>query len=795
MSIVINTKKDVLSSLACPTCGARVNYKPGDTYTMCLYCGNTFNIKQVEETVVESNGSNQADASGKPESMVSKIDTSSSALAYINYYFNSFDWESYAYGTECRIYELDEIVEKMKVLSADNYKTWVAAFLVTVTPFAKKIEYRKHIFENILNEFKKNNLDAYGMYDSYKKAGLILKNKHDSVLKEANDYLAYANEYGIPKNELDTLKKNLKEIEVSGIEDDLYDSIIDIPEIKKFIVERDKEIAKKLKEKGLDAEELYARAQTLVECGNYNAALPPLYTLGNYKDCAFLARKISSLCVLNSEVFVQNNKCFLIRNKDGVRTLRDITNKEEAKNVLAKHLPQHYYNYGNLILYFEEPSNVLVAYDLNGKQEVFRSKNSYGDAKTMLLEKEGKFLVATANQIKALDLVTFKFTTIVDKLGVFYNFIDHYAVYSLDGSNSVFIIDLLTKESFSIVTNASNLALIGDLAEDKLVYTLRSPSQDNRKLVVYDFKKQEKYLVERNIEGHCSVIDGTLFYLVRDNKGINYLISRDTNCENRKEICSYVSKALFISGDYLYFIRSNRYNTALCKVNLVNPNGVKTIATQIDEFVKVENGELYYVDDRSALRKVRMNGTYNQLICSRVKTVLLAGDDHLVFQASDGESIDSLYAVKFNEEGHRKLAYHITDSQLYDEKTVYYIWHVYETKNGVPSWRRKLCKQDLETYEETVIFDITAQAPQPVSNGLAVFLGIIGGILAVAAIVCLVVFINNVSAYYNYERDDVLYGFLVAFFILISFSALSIFGSWASTRKNKKIREENQNLI
>lgn len=776
MSIVINTKKEVLSSLTCPTCGARVNYKSGDKTTMCMYCGNTLTISTVEETSYDDSSNFQGGGSPK-QSIANRIDTSSSALAYINYFFDTFDWDGFAYGTEIKINELEELVDKMRISSADNYKTWVASFLVTTIPFIKKIQYRSSIFKNIIEEFKKDNIDSYGMYETYKKTGLIIKEKHTSVLKIANDYLSYANKYGIPKTELSPLNEKLNELEKCNVDENLHESITDIPEIKTFISERNKQIIKELKDKGLDAESLYQEALGNIEKKKYNAAIPSLYTLGNYKDSAILLSKISSACILNKEVFIQDNESYLVREKEGIRTLRDVTNKETARKVLATRLSEKFVSYGNLLLYFEAGSQYLVAYDLQEKREVFKSKKSFPNAKTLLLEDEGKFIVGNSNNIGAFDLVTFNFETLVDKMNVFYRFIDHYGFYS-SKDNETTVIDLVTKESFIINRQGKDIVLVGDLNKGQLVYTLKNPNNNNLKLCLYDFNEKKKFVIESNIEGHCSVINGSLFYLVSDNKNIKYLIMRDNNCENRKEICSYVSKALFISGDYLYFIRSNRYNTALCKVNLVNSGKVITIATQIDEFIKVENGELYYVDDRSSLRKVRMNGSHDQLICSKVKSVVLVNSNQLVFQASDGENCDSLYAIRFNEEGHTKLAYNIDCSQLYDDEYAYYIKNINATSGaGVTLIKKTLCKVNLNTYVETIIFDITSQEPQSVSLALPIFLGIMS---TIAFIVSIILFANNLTV------GGVI--FLIITIIFIAFLPVSII-------RYKRIKEKNMDLI
>ena len=145
-----------------------------------------------------------------------------------------------------------------------------------------------------------------------------------------------------------------------------------------------------------------------------------------------------------------------------------------------------------------------------------------------------------------------------------------------------------------------------------------------------------------------------------------------------------ISSVLFEQGGWIYFIRKAGYNSVLCKSRL---DGSKycIIAADIDKFIEIKNGYLYYINFDSSLVKVRMDGSNLQELCEDVEEVLQVQEDRIVFVSLDdkikvsgfenmtAKAVKSIYAVDFSGSGIMKLAYNVKSAKLYDENTVYYV--------------------------------------------------------------------------------------------------------------------------
>ena len=128
------SEKVSLKAMKCPTCGATLKAKNNTEAITCVYCGNTV-VPVAEATAAPQN--NTAGFSGVVK--VEGIKTSSSALAYIEQFFEEYDWEAFAYAQSLTVAEIDKLANSLKVSSADDKNTWFACFKAISIPFANKI--------------------------------------------------------------------------------------------------------------------------------------------------------------------------------------------------------------------------------------------------------------------------------------------------------------------------------------------------------------------------------------------------------------------------------------------------------------------------------------------------------------------------------------------------------------------------------------------------------------------------------------------------------------------------------
>jgi hypothetical protein len=147
------------------------------------------------------------------------------------------------------------------------------------------------------------------------------------------------------------------------------------------------------------------------------------------------------------------------------------------------------------------------------------------------------------------------------------------------------------------------------------------------------------------------------------------------------------------------------------------------IAADIEKFIDIKNGYLYYINDVSTLVKVRMDGSNLQELCDDVETVLSVKEDKIIFVSIDDrittgsfeqtttKIVKSIYAVDFSGSGKIKLAYNIKNAKEYDENTVYYI-AAKEIKSSYDQLDKQfdvLYKLDVETYANDVLLEIRVE--------------------------------------------------------------------------------------
>ena len=66
---------------------------------------------------------------------VEGIKNSSSALAYIEQFYEEYDWEAFAYAQTLSIAEIDKLAASLKVSSADDKNTWFVSFKAMSVPY------------------------------------------------------------------------------------------------------------------------------------------------------------------------------------------------------------------------------------------------------------------------------------------------------------------------------------------------------------------------------------------------------------------------------------------------------------------------------------------------------------------------------------------------------------------------------------------------------------------------------------------------------------------------------------
>ena len=364
--------------------------------------------------------------------------------------------------------------------------------------------------------------------------------------------------------------------------------------------------------------------------------------------------------------------------------------------------------------------------------------------------------------ILALDIVTGDIKIVVEKIKSIISFTDDKFVYTISKKSEENTDSYEVK--YDVYTNVINVDTMVNInlgkekisvegfCENYVVYTKKAPNDYNKNLCIKALNSEEpEKLIEKNIYSFFDVISNRLFYYVGNSKNKN-LINLDIDGANRSVWPFYISEFLFEQGGWLYFLRKSGYNSVLCK-SRSDGSRFSIVAREIERFIDIKNGYLYYINDASTLVKVRMDGSNSQELCYFVENVLSVKEDKIIFVSVDdkiktnnleymnGRSTKSIYAIDFSSTGIIKLVYNIKSAKEYDENTIYYIAEC-EAKVSNESVVKKidtLYKIDVNDYQIDKLADLEVPQTEKESSlftnamivmGIAfalAFFGIVGG--------------------------------------------------------------------
>lgn len=757
------SEKVTLKAMRCPTCGGSLKAENSTDAIVCVYCGNTI-VPVNEATSVSATAPvNESTSAFNGVLRVEGIKTSSSALAYIEQFYEEYDWEAFAYAQTLSIATIDKLASSLKASSADDKNTWFVCFKAASVPFLRKIEGCQQILSSVIEEYKKDNLDAYSKFDAYKRIASMIITAKSAVVANLEKFISNAAKYGASSTETAGLKADIQNIVSLSIVE-TYCDIESIPAIKAFIEEKNAKIARELAAEGINADNEYARAKSLIDEKNYAEALSVLLSLRGYSDTAALIKKIDKYYLISDVLEIEGNLYYFKKASSETEALNlypTVDNKISDK-ALIKNIGKIITNYAD-ILYYLDDNRKLKKYSLssNTEEKIYdKSLNKKAifvyDRRVFLLAEKNSDSSTTKNELVELDLVTGEVKTIIENVKEIVSLTGNKMIYTVSEkteSNSYestykTLTNIINVDTLVITGLGSKKISIEGFVHNYVVYTQESPNDYNKNLYIkaIDSDEPEK-LIEQNIYKFCDIIADKLFYYIGNSRNQS-LININCDCTERREWPLYISKVLFEQGGWLYFIRKAGYNSILCKSRL-DGSKFSIIAADIEEFIEIKNGYLYYINYASTLVKVRMDGSNLQELCDDVESVLAVKEDKIIFVSIDdriktGELaqtttkiVKSIYAVDFSGSGKIKLAYNVKNAKNYDENTVYYI-AAEEIKSSYDQLDKNLevlYKLDVETNYVEKLLDLEIQKEESKLSGFAVamifmtiafFLGFIG---------------------------------------------------------------------
>ncbi|MBR6676367.1 MAG: DUF5050 domain-containing protein [Clostridia bacterium] len=728
-----------LKTLKCPNCGAPLKAVNDSDAIDCVYCGNT---------VVPVNDSNPVEGADNAFSGTIRIEgikTSASALAYMDEFFEEYDWASFATSDYLTVYAMDKLVSSVKMNSADDKNTWICAFKASYVPFVKKVEGCNTLLREIIEEYEKDDLDAYSKFDAYKRVTSKLASSKESTVATLEKAIANAKKYGAEADELEPITAALDSLKSCDV-DALckYDAIDSIPEIKRFADEKNARIAEELRAKGIDANALYNDVKTLIQAKSYVKALQALHTLDGYLDSASIAKKVDNYYLIDDILEVTGKLYYYMSSpKKDTLSLYPEENGTIAKKPLIKKIAQVVTNYADL-LYFVDNKGKLKKYDLANKllekvydKHVSQSVICVYKQKAYLMGFKGK-IPGESNELIELDLATGATRSLLTNVRSIISIKDGKIAYissEIRGKAPqparTCVLDLDSMRFIAIGTlNITLHGYIGDYA----IYTRQAPNKLNQNLYAKSISTSDpEFIIEHNIYAVNTIMADKIFFYIGSSANKS-LISINPDGTDRKEYPLFVSKLLFEQGGWIYFIRRSGYNAVLCK-SRIDGSAFTVIAPDIDEFVSLKNGYLYYISTYKALMKVRMDGTTLTRLCDKVDKVLSVNESKLIYITFDDNGKKSIYAESFDGSGKRKLVYDIRTAKEYDDNTIYYITSdKVESDDGKSQpFTDTLCRLFVDTNVSEELLEVDSAVKKALGCILAILIG--AGLIIAAVLI------------------------------------------------------------
>ena len=252
------------------------------------------------------------------------------ALAYLNSYFEDYDWEEYGRILPIQIREISEYVEGVKKAHANEFTTWILEYESISIPFYKKIGVIDNIDSEILGYLKSDNFDlASDAFGWRKQLTKYILDKKDSILAILEKDIRHVEKYAAATSEIDSLKKDLTElIRRLSVLDGEYATLYEVPAVVSYIEQNSKFIEAELAKKGINASDVYKTAVAFEKASPLKA-IGLFTTIKGYKDTNFRLQKINHYIKLGEFIEVAEVQFYA---KSDLPSYLIIDPKEDKKN-------------------------------------------------------------------------------------------------------------------------------------------------------------------------------------------------------------------------------------------------------------------------------------------------------------------------------------------------------------------------------------------------------------------------------------------------------------------------------
>lgn len=677
----------------CPNCHCVLDYDANGSSVQCPRCDCNIAVNNVRQSldVPASESHIEAGESAVLTQFISQIETAESGLAYLENYFENFDWKEYNHTAALRVYALKDMIEKNKIKNAANPQTWLLEFEGIIVPLNHKLEGLAELGKEMAEVYDgEDDTNVYAIYDVYKRICNALVANRDELIKTLSLDIKYAEKYGLEAGLLSEMKEKFAAFEAKVSEIKTSEKYTEVPAIVAAIAEKEALLVKELADKGINAEQTYNYAvQDYQYTHDKLAVLKEFQSIRGYKDSVQYINKINRLFNFNNELFDIGGRTFTTEREESsalnVGALGSKNDGQEEQSNAQKGVTYSLFEVNNgrvdkkpvctgisyIIasyasrLYFVKNNSQICRYNTISREEMVIDKARPNDYKNInnnyafYFDKKGtKFFFRKKLEVKqtevgcfaslfgkkptaienknnyslvAVDLASGNLNTLVDEIVDICDYFGSkvFYTYSQDPKSDKTIFMVCDIDTGEKTKVLDENCLIHAVHENKVVYSLFEPNAYNLTIRTYDLNSGVDTLLEENIYDFFGIVEGKVYYTI-GNDEYQPLYSINFDGTGRTEILRNVERICDVKAGWMFALKSYGRNKALYKIST---DGKKRIflCSRVSKFIKFSSGYIYYTDLAGNLHIVRNDGREDRVLIEDIDERRVIIDEDYIY--------------------------------------------------------------------------------------------------------------------------------------------------------------------
>lgn len=732
---------DKYVTATCPHCGGKIDYLENATVATCYFCDRNILVSELK-----GNSGAASSQMNYAQNAAQLIDTSESAHAYLENYFDLLDWSEYQSVSDVAIEEIERVVEKNKIKNAVNPLTWSLEFISINTPLNKKID-GLALLENELKEKynSADNTESFETYDAYMRVNNHLVASREQLIKKLQFDIKYFEKFNGDtatasqmKREVEKTTKRLNELKTIS-------EIDEIPAIIQLKKEKDAKYETEAASRGINAEMVYGEAiNALSFSDDASRALELFIKVRGYKDSEKYIERLNKYYSFNGELYnITGNRYTTATDKEettqeqntqskktkidvkkltptnysftpvGPKTfsLYPVENLVAASKPVIKNMTKIVTSFGNSVFYIKKGKE-LCAYDLKKHVESVLYSTKVGYFYTDKNRKENPWFAFTTDKNSFFMKVKLDLTKVEKKKGCIQSIKDSFKKPVQEekelNNYTIIKIDMINVSCETIIEKTVD---IYDWYDDKIFYTVAKKVNDEveNTFFMHDIvKNYTKKVLDNQCDIH-NVCNGKVIYSTWDPTQYNmnlHVLDIETNITTlvEKNIYDYFST---INGRVYYTVGNAQY-CPLFSNNLEGSDRVE-IMQNVQKIVAVKHNWMYVLKGLHpfiSLFKVSVDGKKYHHICSRLSSIVKMTNGYIYYI----DTANRLHIVRNDGKNDKIIADGLSEGNnlIIDKDAIYYVRkEIVSSSGSKTTYSNSLYRMDLDGHNvKKLAFDV-----------------------------------------------------------------------------------------